>query len=128
MAPVNVTRTLHHSVNVEGHLDECVDFYRGLLRLPDEDRPAIPGVGGHWFAAGDVQLHLVDADAGSDVIRPTGPHACFAVDDLDAAIAELERDGIAYVRGAQGPVVQIWFADPAGNTVEIQQERGQAAP
>ena len=79
MAPVNVTRTLHHSVNVEGHLDECVDFYRGLLRLPDEDRPAIPGVGGHWFAAGDVQLHLVDADAGSDVIRPTGPHACFAV-------------------------------------------------
>ena len=128
MAPVNVTRTLHHSVNVEGRLDACVDFYRALLHLPSEPRPEIPGVGGHWFAAGDVQLHLVDADAGTGVIQPTGPHVCFAVDDLDGAIAELERDGIPYVRGAQGPVVQIWFVDPAGNTVEIQQDRGPAVP
>ena len=128
MAPVNVTRTLHHSVNVEGNLAPCVDFYRRLLHLPDEDRPAIPGVGGHWFAAGDVQLHLVDADAGTELIRPTGPHVCFAVDDLDGAIAELERDGIPYVRGAQGTVVQIWFVDPAGNTIEIQQDRGRADP
>jgi catechol 2,3-dioxygenase-like lactoylglutathione lyase family enzyme len=128
MVPLNVTRTLHHSVNVEGHLDACVDFYRRLLRLPDEDRPEVPGVGGHWFGAGGVQLHLVDADSGSEVIRPTGPHVCFAVDDLDGAIAELEGDGISYVRGAQGAVVQIWFVDPAGNTVEIQQERGRAAP
>jgi len=124
---MNVTRTLHHSFNVEGRLDACVDFYRGLLHLPDEHRPPIQ-VDGHWFAAGDAQLHLVDADAGSDVIQPSGPHVCFAVDDLDAAIAELERDGIPYVRGSQGPVVQIWFADPAGNTVEIQQERGQSIP
>ena len=62
------------------------------------------------------------------MIRPTGPHVCFAVDDLDGAVAELERDGIPYVRGAQGAVVQIWFADPAGNTVEIQQDRGRAGP
>jgi catechol 2,3-dioxygenase-like lactoylglutathione lyase family enzyme len=127
LGPVNVTRTLHHSVNVEGRLDQCTDFYRRLLRLPDEARPQIPGIDGHWFAAGDVQLHLVDADAGADTIRPAGPHVCFAVDDLDAAIAELERDGIPFVRGAQGPVVQIWFADPAGNTVEIQQETGPPA-
>jgi catechol 2,3-dioxygenase-like lactoylglutathione lyase family enzyme len=124
---VRVTRTLHHSVNVEGRLDVCADFYRRLLRLPDEDRPAIP-VDGRWFAAGDVQLHLVDADQGTDAIRPTGPHVCFAVDDLDAAIAELERDGIPFVRGAQGPVVQIWLADPAGNTVEIQQDPGRTLP
>jgi glyoxylase I family protein len=127
MAPVNVTRTLHHSVNVEGQLDDCVGFYRRLLHLPDEVRPTIQ-VDGHWFAAGDVQLHLVDADAGTDIIQPTGPHVCFAVDDLDAAIAELERDGIPFVRGSQGTIVQIWFADPAGNTVEIQQERGPGTP
>lgn len=128
MVPVNVTRTLHHSVNVEERLDACVDFYRRLLHLPDEDRPEVPGVGGHWFGAGDIQLHLVDADAGNGAIRPTGPHVCFAVDDLDGAIAELERDSIPYVRGAQGAVVQIWFVDPAGNTIEIQQDRGRAAP
>jgi catechol 2,3-dioxygenase-like lactoylglutathione lyase family enzyme len=119
---MRVTRSLHHSVNVEGRLAATVDFYRRLLNLPDEARPAIPGVEGHWFSAGDVQLHLVDAPAGSGPIQPTGPHVCFAVSDLREAIAELEREGIPYERGAQGTVIQIWFVDPAGNTVEIQQD------
>jgi catechol 2,3-dioxygenase-like lactoylglutathione lyase family enzyme len=119
---VKVTRTLHHSVNVEGHLDATVAFYRQLLELEDEARPVIPGVDGHWFDAGTVQLHLVDADAGPQAIKPTGPHVCFAVEDLPAAITELEEAGIPYAEGAQGPVVQIWFVDPAGNTVEIQQD------
>jgi catechol 2,3-dioxygenase-like lactoylglutathione lyase family enzyme len=119
---VKVTRTLHHSVNVEGRLDETVAFYRRLLELDDESRPVIPGVDGHWFAAGQIQLHLVDADEGPQAIKPTGPHVCFAVEDLAAAIAELEESGIPYVEGAQGAVVQIWFVDPAGNTIEIQQD------
>jgi catechol 2,3-dioxygenase-like lactoylglutathione lyase family enzyme len=119
---VKVTRTLHHSVNVEGQLDETVAFYRRLLELDDEARPVIPGVDGHWFAAGQIQLHLVDADEGPQAIKPTGPHVCFAVEDLPAAVAELEQSGIPYVEGAQGAVVQIWFVDPAGNTIEIQQD------
>jgi catechol 2,3-dioxygenase-like lactoylglutathione lyase family enzyme len=119
---VKVTRTLHHSVNVEGQLDETVAFYRRLLELDDEARPVIPGVDGHWFAAGQIQLHLVDADEGPQAIKPTGPHVCFAVEDLPAAVAELEQSGIPYVEGAQGTVVQIWFVDPAGNTIEIQQD------
>ncbi len=119
---MKVTRTLHHSFNVEGRLDETVAFYRDLLELPDEARPQIPGVGGHWFGAGASQLHLVDADAGQNAISPTGPHVCFAVEDLAAAVAELEATGIPYVEGVQGSTVQIWFVDPAGNTVEIQQD------
>jgi catechol 2,3-dioxygenase-like lactoylglutathione lyase family enzyme len=119
---VKVTRTLHHSVNVEGHLDETVAFYQRLLGLDDDARPDIPGIDGHWFAAGHAQLHLVDADAGPQTIRPAGPHVCFAVEDLPAAIAELEESGIPYVEGAQGTTVQIWFVDPAGNTIEIQQD------
>ena len=119
---VKVTRTLHHSFNVEGDLDATVAFYAGLMGLPSDDRPDIPGVGGHWFATDNAQLHLVDADAGHGDIRPTGPHVCFAVTDLDAAIAELEAAGIPFARGAQGTTVQIWFNDPAGNTVEIQQD------
>jgi catechol 2,3-dioxygenase-like lactoylglutathione lyase family enzyme len=119
---MKVTRTLHHSVNVEGDLDECVSFYSRFLEMPDDARPVIPGVEGHWFRAGGVQLHLVDAPAGPSGIQPTGPHVCFAVADLDAAIAELEEDGIPYARGAQGDVIQIWFVDPAGNTIEIQQD------
>ena len=121
---MKVTRTLHHSFNVEGHLIECTEFYQRLLGLADDARPVIPGIDGHWFGAGNAQLHLVDADPGPNVIKPAGPHVCFAVADLDEAVAELDRAGIPYVEGAQGPVVQIWFADPAGNTIEIQQDTG----
>ena len=121
VAHVKVTRTLHHSVNVEGSLappsPSTATSGHGRRRPSGH-----PRVGGHWFAAGNAQLHLVDADAGDGAVRPAGPHVCFAVDDLDAAVAELEAGGIPYLRGAQGPVVQIWFADPAGNTVEIQQD------
>jgi catechol 2,3-dioxygenase-like lactoylglutathione lyase family enzyme len=118
---MRVTRILHHSVNVEGHLAECEVFYR-RLSLPGLARPEIPGVGGRWLAAGAAQVHLVDAPQGAGAIRPTGPHVCFGVEDLDAAIAELEQEGIPYLRGAQGEVVQIWVADPVGNTIELQQD------
>ena len=64
----------------------------------------------------------MDAPAGTGAIRPAGNHYCVAVDDLDAAIAELEATGVDYVRGAQGDVVQVWLSDPAGNTIELQQE------
>ena len=118
---MKVTRILHHSVNVEGRLAECDAFYR-QMNLQGLTRPDIPGVGGRWFAVGAAQVHLVDAPQGVDVIRPTGPHVCFGVEDLDSAIAELEKEGVPYVQGAQGPVVQIWVADPAGNTIELQQD------
>jgi catechol 2,3-dioxygenase-like lactoylglutathione lyase family enzyme len=119
---MKVTRTLHSSVNVEGHLDESVEFYRQLFGMGDDPRPIIPGIEGHWFNTVNAQLHLVDAPEGPGPIRPAGHHVCFAVTDLDEAIAELERKGIPYAEGAQGTVVQIWIVDPAGNTIELQQE------
>jgi lactoylglutathione lyase/glyoxylase I family protein len=120
---MKVTRVLHVSVNVEDDLDPAREFYRRLFGLDTHARPDIPGIGGHWFALGDAELHLVDAPAGQSAIRPAGNHFCVAVEDLDAAVAELDREGVEYVRGAQGEVVQIWIADPAGNTVELQQDR-----
>ncbi len=123
---MRVTRILHHSVNVEGGLADCVAFYQRFA-LPDLPRPEIPGVDGHWFGAGEAQVHLVDAPQGDAAIRPTGPHVCFGVEDLDSTIAELERDGVPYLRANQGEVVQIWVIDPAGNTVELQQDPAAAS-
>ena len=123
---MRVTRVLHVSVNVEGALAETQAFYDQLFGLDSKTRPEIPGVAGHWFALGDTELHLVDAEEGTNRIKSRGNHYCVGVDDIDAAIAELEAKGIEYKRGAQGDVVQIWVADPAGNTIELQQDRTRA--
>jgi catechol 2,3-dioxygenase-like lactoylglutathione lyase family enzyme len=121
---VKVTRFHHVSVNCnDTPVDTMVAFYRDVLGLGDKARPEIPGVDGHWHAVGSQELHLVGAPARGTGIDPTGPHYCVAVTDLDAAIAELDERGIAYERALQGRgTVQIWFTDPAGNTIELQQE------
>lgn len=123
---MKVTRFQHVSINANGtSLDEMIAFYGGLLGLGDKARPEIPGVPGHWHTVGDQELHLVGAPPTGNDIDPTGHHFCVTVEDLDAAVAELEERGIDYVRDVQGPgTVQIWISDPAGNTVELQQEAG----
>jgi catechol 2,3-dioxygenase-like lactoylglutathione lyase family enzyme len=122
---MKVTRFHHVSVNTNGtSLDTMVEFYRGVLGLGDQPRPDIPGIAGHWHTVGDQELHLVGAPSAGPGIDPTGHHYCVAVDDLEAAIAELEERDIPYVRGVQGEHnVQIWITDPAGNTIELQQDR-----
>jgi catechol 2,3-dioxygenase-like lactoylglutathione lyase family enzyme len=121
---VKVTRFHHVSVNTAAApLDEMVAFYGDVFGLADKDRPEIPGVPGHWKEVGDQELHLVGAPPSDAGIDPTGNHYCVAVADLDAAIAELEARGIEYRRAMQGEgTVQIWINDPAGNTIELQQE------
>jgi catechol 2,3-dioxygenase-like lactoylglutathione lyase family enzyme len=120
---MQVTRLGHVSVNVEGTLDETRAFYADVLGLGDRPRPDIPGVGGHWHGIGDVELHLVDAGQAGHGIDPTGPHFCVFVADLDAAIRELDDRGIPHLDAAQGEIVQVWINDPAGNTIELQQDR-----
>jgi catechol 2,3-dioxygenase-like lactoylglutathione lyase family enzyme len=121
---VKVNRIHHHSVNIEGRLDEAAAFYGDLLGLDVEpSRPDIPGIAGRWFRVGDAQLHLVDADAGTDSIRPTAAHVCLAVESIQDAVDRLDAAGVPYLTAAQGPVMQVFLADPSGNMVELQQDR-----
>ncbi|HLL35118.1 VOC family protein [Streptomyces sp. NPDC052773] len=61
----------------------------------------------------------------------------FPVDDIDAAVAELERRGVTLERypefdhddkgvvrggGGEGPAAIAWFTDPAGNVLSVLQE------
>jgi catechol 2,3-dioxygenase-like lactoylglutathione lyase family enzyme len=104
-----------------------VAFYREVLGLGDRSRPQIPGIDGHWHEVGDQELHLVGAPPRGTPIDSTGHHYCVAVEDLDAAVAELDARGIEYQRGVQGAgTVQIWICDPARNTIELQQDPAAA--
>jgi len=125
---VKVTRFHHVSVNTNGvPVDDVVAFYKEVLQLDDRERPDIPGIAGHWHSVGDQELHLVGAPPAGTGIDSTGHHFCVAVEDLDKAIRELEARGIDYVRALQGDsTVQIWINDPAGNTIELQQESRSA--
>jgi len=133
---MQVTRILHAAVNVSGELEASERFYSEVLGLAAATRPEIPGVDGRWFTVGSGQVHLVDAPFAGSGIDPTGPHCCLAVADLDGALIELADRGIPFLRATQpagpdrggGPsgeveVVQVWFVDPAGHTIELQQDR-----
>lgn len=104
-----------------------VSFYDDLFGLDSKDRPEIPGVSGHWFRVSDQELHVVGAAPRGTRIDSTGNHYCVAVEDLDTAIQELEERDIPYERAVQGAgTIQIWINDPAGNTIELQQDRTHA--
>jgi catechol 2,3-dioxygenase-like lactoylglutathione lyase family enzyme len=122
---MKVTRVHHVSVNTNGvDVGEVASFYRDVLGLGDADRPDIPGIPGHWHPVGEAQLHLVGAPPRGTRIDSTGHHFCVAVTDLEEAITELDARGIEYQRAVQGEgTVQIWITDPAGNTIELQQDR-----
>ena len=105
-------------------VDAAIDFYRDHLGFTVDFHPA-PG-----FAAlsqGDLQLYLNAPGAGGagqagGTPAPGGWNRFqVQVDDLDATIARLRRDGAPFrgdaVDGAGGR--QILVEDPSGNPIEL---------
>ena len=120
---MKVTSIQHTSVNTSGKLGETHRFYADVLGLGLAPRPEL-GVDGYWFdAGGGAQVHLIDAAPFGSGIDPIGNHYCLTVDDLDGAVAELEDAGVEHMKFGDGPDAQVFLADPAGNTIELQQDR-----
>lgn len=109
-----------------GDLPAMVAFYRDVLGLPEL-------LGYHeeegWagFQAGDVSLFLIAVDAPHAGRRTPGAGPAgfesfaFAVDDLEEAMAELERRGVTW---SADIVESPWyryrsFHDPEGNLLHI---------
>jgi lactoylglutathione lyase len=107
------------------------DFYEEILGLPM--------LGDHGdnivFKLGNVMVNLARVSAAASFGVPTGVAGAgtgvrvvlpVAVDDVDAACAELARHGIALL---DGPVDRPWgvrtasFADPAGHIWELAQNQ-----
>ena len=141
---INVTGFLHAGVRIgptEEDAAKAKQFYEGLLGLDtDGNRPYIEGIPGFWSninGAGDrsQQVHIMGAEGASPVSRspkedPTRAHVAFSVADLDAAKQELTEKGVEWWeykalvgKGSD----QVFFEDPFGNMIELQQGRGAQA-
>jgi methylmalonyl-CoA/ethylmalonyl-CoA epimerase len=127
-------RIAHIGIAVRA-LDEMLPFYRDVLGLPtvpldDADGARIAGL-----AAGESLVELLEPETpGSPIARfidKRGPgihHVCFAVDDLDAALARCRAAGIRLIDetprlGAEGK--RIAFLHPAatgGVLVELTED------
>ncbi len=125
---LGVTRVLHVSVNTAGKLETTKKFYEEVVGLPSTYRPDIPGVPGNWHQVDNIQLHLVGANLSGEAIDPNATHFCLGVTDINKAVSWLEAHKVSYLRGVQNnqghQVTQIWFTDPAGNVVELQEDNG----
>ena len=101
------------------------EFYCDFLGIGTTPRPGVidDAIGGCWLQLPHMQVHVIDAQDDGSSGNPVGPHLSFYVDDIDGAIREVEERGLekrVIPMGELGKVV--WFTDPAGNTVELQQD------
>ncbi|MFD7704299.1 VOC family protein [Streptomyces caelestis] len=114
-------------------LGEARRFYGETLGLPVEET-----------GQGDMRVLSLTLGGGARVfVYPKETHTPatftilnFPVDDIDTAVAELERRGVPLERyaefehdekgvvrgGGDGPAAIAWFTDPAGNVLSVLQE------
>lgn len=128
------TRIAHIGIAVRG-LDEMLPLYRDVLGLPEVPLADADGARIVGLAAGESLVELLEADAPDSPIgkfvAKRGPgihHVCFAVDDLDAALARCRDAGLRLIDesprvGAEGK--RIAFLHPSatgGVLVELSED------
>jgi isopenicillin-N N-acyltransferase-like protein len=107
-------------------LEEMARFYHEVLGLPFV-LPYVPSEGWAGFQAGDVTIYVIEVGGDAPLRRvpgagPAGIESfAFQVDDLETAIAELDRHGVDW---ASDIVESPWyryrgFYDPEGNVLHI---------
>jgi methylmalonyl-CoA/ethylmalonyl-CoA epimerase len=115
-------RIAHVGIAVRA-LDEILPFYRDILGLPEVPLDDADGARIAGLAAGDslielLEGHTPESPIGKFVAR-RGPgihHICFAVEDLDGALARCRAAGVRLIDetpriGAEGK--RIAFLHPA---------------
>ena len=135
---IKIKKLLHIGVRVdpdENSINEANPFYSDVLGLQiDTQRPEITGIPGFWVNISDgdrtQQVHVMGATGASPVSRsrtedPTRMHIAFAVESIDAARSFLAKKRVEYweyggLVGQASP--QIFFEDPCGNMIELQQD------
>ena len=95
-------------------------FYGELLGLAELPKPAeLVSRGGVWFALGTQALHL---GIETPFVPARKAHPAFAVEDLEACRAHLQRSNVETVPDTTLPHVRRFYvSDPFGNRLEFVQ-------
>ncbi|MDX6729089.1 MAG: hypothetical protein QOK49_3894 [Baekduia sp.] len=99
--------------------DASVHFYGIVLGLPFVKRWGdMPGA---EFQAGNLTLAIMDPTAFGMEFSPHGVPIALQVDDVAAARAHLEAEGVSFLGDTidSGVCHQAIFRDPAGNTLDL---------
>lgn len=119
---LGITRFNHTAFRIDDKAEQLQQFYTETLGvpsvprdLPEELQQVIPGFRLQLDA---TQVHFIQTPASEQPRNPLAAHLALYVESLADAIAELKRLEIVYDQYDQ----LVFFSDPAGNTIEPQQD------
>jgi len=105
-------------------LDELRKFYCEVVGLSEGHRPPFQSFGYWLYTGGQPVLHLTEArpsEGRSTALKGTFDHAAFSCTNRQSYERDLTARGIKYhvAHVPETTQVQLFFADPAGNGVEL---------
>jgi catechol 2,3-dioxygenase-like lactoylglutathione lyase family enzyme len=118
-----LVRGVNHISFAVRDLERSRAFYEGVLGLETIERPDF-GIPGHWYGAGDAQVHLIQVPEGVDTgspppgLTPLANHQAFAIGDYAEVLAELKQHGVE-VMETTPENGQLFARDPDGNMLEF---------
>jgi lactoylglutathione lyase len=125
---------LHHISLYVRDVNASAAFYADVLGLHEiPNRVAASHI--RWFTIdGFRTVHLIGGDPEAERPRPFSTHLALATSQFEAALARLDQHGVTYVSLARKPgdvttrpdgVRQIYFQDPDGHWIEINDANGE---
>ncbi|WP_059102609.1 VOC family protein [Shouchella shacheensis] len=117
---------IHHVSLVVHDLEKTKAFYSGKLQLPELKRPPF-NFPGAWYAIGEQQLHLIEADTvtqqrkPNDRINSRQEHVAFRVESYEDTLVFLQQQDVPFIekKNSKSGFRQIFCNDPDGNTLEF---------
>jgi|SRR6218665_378063 len=130
LAQTNAMPQLNHIAIYVVNLEKSTRFYQEVIGLDTIPEPFHDGRHS-WFSIGPKsQLHIISG-AAKPTSHDKNAHLCFSVPSIDAFIANLKQHKVEFedwngtknaVTNRVDGVKQLWFRDPDGYWIEINND------